>query len=308
MHRSWRTAVAFGVLAACFWAPHFGLMERLRTGPDGPARLVLTFYFLLGAAAFLLAYLFLTGRASELRMFNRRETNFVAVAALGGYGFWMLRSLTLDSLAADHARVLFASAPLLMAGFSAFTRERADGRTFVGVLLGFVGCIMLFQPQGSVSPGVRPAILGLAAAACWALFSLAARPLVREEKALPVAGLVTGIGWAILLVTCLSAKADLFSVGARQLGLALVGGAATVGLMMAAWLKCLAGLPAPVAGSLWYLGAVLAGVAPYVGLGGEKPGAWYLVGGASLVFVGIQSGLAGRRRATVTISDILRGS
>ncbi|MGD2173886.1 MAG: DMT family transporter [Candidatus Brocadiaceae bacterium] len=308
MERSQKSAFVFGLLAALFWSPHFPLFRRIAQGQQAPPTLVLSFYFVLGGAVALVLLLFLGGRLAELRVFGRRETYFLLLAAAGGYGFWVLRSLTLESLEPTRARLVFYSVPLLMAVLGAFTRERPDGRAFFGLLLGFVGCIMLVAPGDQVDGGVRGVLLGLAAAGCWAAFSLAARPLARQEKAIPVAAVVTGIGAICLLVTCLSTRESVFQIRPGELATALVGGAFTVGFMMALWLKCLAGAAAVLAGGMWYFGLVFGVLWTYVGFGGVRPDPWWLLGGTVLVLLGVHSTLSGRRRKTATMSDIIRGS
>lgn len=300
-----RTSVVLGVLAALVWSPHFQLFRKL--GADGPPALVAYFYVLLGAAGALLLFMFLGGRMDELNAFKRRETYFILLAAFGGYGFWVLRSLTLDVLPASRAHLLFYAAPLAAGVLSFFGGERADGRTFFGLALGFVGCIMMVPPGVREGTGLRGLLLGIGAAACWGIFWLLARPVVREEKVLPVAALVAGIGAACLLVTCLSTGAGLFDISPGQLVTALLGGAVTVGFMMALWLRCLAGMAVPLAAGLWYLGLFFSGLWSLLGFGGTGPDLWWLLGGGVLVLLGLHSALSGRRRRGATMSDVIRG-
>ncbi len=300
-----RTSIALGVLAALLWSPNFHLTDALRAG--GAPALVLSFYLVLGAAGALLGVLFLSGRMDELDVFKRRETHFILLAGLGGYGFWVLRSLTLAAVPPARAQLLFYAAPLGAGVFSAFAAERADGRTFFGLVLGFVGCIMMVPPGAGDGGGARGLLLGIAAAASWGIFWLLARPLVQEEKVLPVAALVTGIGAACLLVTCISTGAGIFDVRPAQLLTALLGGAVTVGVMMTLWLRCLGGLSVPLAGGLWYLGLFFSGLWGVLGFGAEGPDIWWLVGGGVLVLLGLHSSLTGRRRGGMTMSDIIRG-
>jgi len=300
-----RTSIAFGVLAALLWSPHFQLFSKLRAEAASP--LVLSFYFLLGGAGGLLLLLLLSGRIDELDAFKRRETYFILLAAFGGYGFWVLRSLSPGAAPGARAHLLFYAAPLAAGVLSFFTAERADGRAFFGLVLGFVGCIMMVPSGAQEFAGLRGLLLGIAAAVCWGIFWLLARPIVREEKSLPVAALVTGIGAACLLVTCISTGAGIFEVRPGQLAAALVGGAVTVGFMMALWLRCLAGMAAPLAAGLWYLALLFSGLWALLGFGGARPDLWWLLGGGLLVLLGLHSALTGRRRRGVTMSDVIRG-
>ncbi len=307
MYRSRKAAIALGVLAALFWSPHFPLTERIRAGEAAPPYMVLGFYFLLGGAAGLGLVLFLTGRLAELRVFNRRETHFLVLAASGGYGFWILRALSLQAAAPARAHLAFYAAPVIIAILSALTQERADGRTMVGLLLGFVGCIMLVGPGEGAGVQLRGTVLGLAAATCWAVFSLVARPLMRQEKALPVATLTAGMGALFLLATSLGMRVGLFDIAPGDLAVALLGGVVTVGVTMALWLKCLAQLPAALAGGLWYLGLLFGSLCGFAGVFGPAPDGWWLLGGAMLILLGLHSALSGRRRGEATMGDIIRG-
>jgi len=123
------------------------LFRRLLKGKGAPTAPVLAFYFVFGGAVALLLVMFLLGRLPELRIFNRRETHFLVLVATGGYGFWILRSLTMDALDFSTARLLFLTAPLAIGALSAFSREKADGRALFGLALGFVGCILLVGPE-----------------------------------------------------------------------------------------------------------------------------------------------------------------
>ncbi len=308
MLRSDKMAVALGVVSALCWSPHFHLFNRLRTEADPPPVLVLSFYFVLGAAGALLLFMFLTGRLPELRAFKRRETRFLLLAGLGGYAFWMLRGVALRSLDPSRARLLFYTAPLLMGVFSLFSREKMDGRLLVGLVLGLIGCIMLTSPAHLFSGPLRPVLVAVGAAACWALFSLAAVPLAREENVLPVAALVLGIGALCLFINCLSTVENIFAIRPGALLYALGAGALTIGLMMVFWLKCLGAMSAPLAGGLWYLGLVFGVFLSHLVLGGPAPNLWWTLGGTTLVLLGLHSALSGRRRQALTLSDIIRGS
>jgi drug/metabolite transporter (DMT)-like permease len=302
MERSGRSAVLFGVLAGLVWAPHFRAAQALQAGV---APLVAQFYLVFWAAAGLVFLLFLSGRTAELSLFSRRETSFLVLAALGGYAFWMLRAVAFESDSPGRTHLLFYGAPLLIGAIGTFGRERADGRALLGVTLGFGGCILLSKAAGGAAAGgaLTDALPALGAAACWALFSLAARPVAREEKALPVAAIVLSVGAVCLFVTCIARGDGIFRIGLAQLGQTVLLGVLTVGLMMVFWLRCLGSVPAATAAPLWYLGylfGVLTG-------GGLRGGFWWVLAGAVLVLVGIQRALSGRSAKQVSLGDVIRG-
>jgi drug/metabolite transporter (DMT)-like permease len=305
MRSSQRTAWVYGLLAAALWSPHFYVVESLRNG--GVPVLAIAFHLLLWPAAACLALLFLTGRASELTVFNRRETQFLILAGVGGYGFWVLRALGLEMVGGPTVRGLFCAAPLLMGVLSLAGREKADGKAFWGLLLGLAGALALVRggsPAGMWAGPFHAKLLALGAAVCWAVFSLMARPLVREERALPVVALVTGIGAVCVGVTCLSRGDNPFHLNPVQLRTVGVAGLLTAGLMMGAWLKCLAGTPVAQAALLWYLAPLFGLVAAWryrhpVDFG------WTLAGA---VFVVLALRVASRRpaRAGLTMGDVIR--
>ena len=81
MRSSPRTASVYGLLAAVLWSPHFYVVESLRAGGVPP--ITLAFHLLLWPALACVLLLFVSGRASELSLFNRRETQFLVLAGVG---------------------------------------------------------------------------------------------------------------------------------------------------------------------------------------------------------------------------------
>ena len=258
------------------------------------------------AAAGLLLLLFLSGRLGELSVFNRRET-------LLPHPCSPRRLCLLDAArrrGREHAtraraHLLFYTAPVLIGVFSTFGREHADARTFLGLLLGFGGCVMLSMARGGPAAGGSwlSGLPAVGAAVCWAVFCLVARPIAREEKALPVAAIVLSVGAVCLFVTCIARGDGIFHIGMRQLGETIPLGIFTVGLMLVFWLRCLGSVPAAAAAPLWYLGLLFATLMA----GGLRAGLWWLIAGAVLILVGIQRALSGRTTRDVTLGDVIRG-
>jgi len=309
MYRTPGAGLVLGIAAALLWSLHFRVTRSLLVAGVAPP--VAGFYLLLAAAGVLLLLLFLSGRLSELSVFGRHETLLILLAGTGGYGFWLLGGMAREALPASQARLLFSTAPLLMVLFALFGPEKPGRQAAMGVLLGFVGCIMLVKGRqaGTESAAAtvlwRGGALALGAAACWALFTVMARPLVREEKALPVAALVCSLGALCMLVTCLSTGQGIGGIALGQLWRALVAGALTVGMMMALWVGCIGGLAVARAAPLWYLSLAFGTLWAY--RAGTRVDVWWALGGAVLVLLGIHFASAGRRREAVTIGDIIRG-
>ncbi|MFW6189575.1 MAG: DMT family transporter [Planctomycetota bacterium] len=309
MARTGKAAFVFAALAALLWSPHHYVLEWLLSGTSPVPFLVAQFHFVFWAAVGLMLILFLSGRLDEVSVFQRRETRFLLLAAAGGYGFWTLRALAFDGLSPDRARLLFYLAPLLIGIFSLLGEERAGGRPLFGLVLGFVGCIMLLQGAPGApgaGGGLWSYLAAVAAAACWALFALAVRPVVRHEGSLSVAAVVTAIGAVCILVTSISKGENPLSVTAGQLGAAASAGVVTVGLMMALWLKCLSRMPAVAAAPWWYLGLVFGTIGRAVVAGEFGRSVWWLLGGGVLVVMALQTAAGGRGRQAVTMGDLIR--
>jgi drug/metabolite transporter (DMT)-like permease len=192
-----------------------------------------------------------------------------------------------------------------MGAFALMARhETLDGRTLFGLLLGFVGSLMLAQARADLA-GAGGLLAGLGAGACLGLFTVCVRPIVREENVLPALALVLGIGAACLLVTCLSRGDAIFKISLGQMGLSALGGLLTVALMFAVWLTCLSGASVSMAAPVWYMGAGFAVF--WAWRGPEEVDAWMTLGGVILVVLGLY-GAGGKQqdRPSLTFGDILR--
>jgi drug/metabolite transporter (DMT)-like permease len=297
-------------MTALLWGPHYFVVRGLTQA--GVSGLVLQFHLLLWPALLSWGLLLLSGRRSDLGVFQRRETFFIVLAVLGGYGFWLLRGLALDAAAGAECRHLFYAVPLFMGVAAFLSRGQASGRAIAGLLLGFVGCYVMARWSGTGSSRIgifsRAGLLGLGAAACWAAFSVLAPRVLKEARPLPVIALVTGIGTACILVTAVTMGANVLDLSWGQARSCAVAGVLTVGLMMSFWLRCLNGAATLRTGALWYLGMVtgtLWSVLRYQ----HRPNWWSLLVGTILIGIAIyMTPDGGRSRQAATIGDVIRGS
>ena len=303
MKRSETTAFFLGALAALLWSSHFYLV----TGSSRPAMLVFHFYILLWAAASCLLLLGLMGRLRELSVFKRRETQFIILVLTGGYGLWVLRALAASGAPGKmpSADTLFYLAPLGLGILSMLTREPPSGRQVVALLMGLAGCFVIaYGSRGAMKDlGLGPALPSLGAALCWTLFALAARPVIREEKLLPVSAVIWGMGAVCMFVTCLSTRENILQITRGELLLSMFLGVVTVALAYACWLKCIEASSYATAGALWYL-AVVFGIGWYR-RAGLSVSLWTL-GGVVLVLVAVCASSGGRRSRNLTLSDVIR--
>jgi len=306
MLRSRKSGYALVLLASLFWGPGLAVFLRL-LGPETPP-LALQFHFLFWAAVAMWAALFLTGRTSEMSIFSRQETRLLVLVATGGYGVWLLRSLVISTTSAADIQIFFYTAPLWIAFFSFFTTESAGAKQIGGLLLGFVGCIMMLTaPRGSgASPGSQlPTVAkALGSGVCWALFAVGARPLVKQGRVLPIAALAVGAGAACLLVTCLTMKVNVLSISLRQLWLSAVAGILTVAIPYGLWLKGLSILSPAAAAPWWYLGVVFGAVWTFFMQDGRA--GWWSLGGIVLILVSLRFGGPSIQARTKTMGDLIR--
>jgi len=305
MQRSVGAGVIVAILAAMLWSPHIAVLRTLHA--EGAPVMTLLFHGLFWSTLGCLLLLFLSGRASELSMFNRRQTELIVLAVMGGYGFWLLRGLAMGGSDAPRGELLAYTAPFFMVAFSFFGAERPGGRALLGLVVGFIGCLLLARGIGVPGQTGGPSrVLGLASAACWGLFFVAARPLMREEKTLPAVTIVMAIGTACMLITCLSTGEPVLAVRSSSFSSTVLWGVFTMGFMTALWLKSLATLPAAQVAPFWYFGLVFS--AFWAHRAGQSVGWWWVLLGSTLVVIGAYSALGRRQRRTVSMGDIIRGS
>jgi drug/metabolite transporter (DMT)-like permease len=127
---------------------------------------------------------------------------------------------------------------------------------------------------------------------------------VREERVLPVVALVAGVGAVCVGVTCLSRGDNPFSISPAQLRTVALTGFVTVGLMMGAWLKCLAETPPAQAALLWYL-APLFGLVPGWCYSRPVDFGWALAGFV-LVILALRAAFRRPTRSSLTMGDVIR--
>jgi drug/metabolite transporter (DMT)-like permease len=297
-----------GVLAVMLWSVVLAVVDSL-TAQGVPAHVV-QFHLVFWGAAGALVVLLLWGRTDELSVFKRQETVFLLLVLTGGYGFWILQGVAFERVGTRQAHLFFYLAPLLMAALSFLGREQASGRQIGALLLGFAGCVMILAGgssggQAVGAPSAGGYVLAVGHAACWAAFSLLARPVVREEKTLPVVALVLGGGALCLLVTNLSAGRNVLAITTGQLVVCAATGILALAGAFGLWLACVSHVPVASVSSLWYLGALFGAGLAYR-FKGDAPGWLTLVGGI-FILLALRSGLRRRRGGGKTMGDIIRG-
>jgi len=311
--RSDRTrGLAEGAVAALLWSPHFYFVRRALEG--GGSVLTLQLHIVFWAAAACLFALFMTGRLGELSVLRRYDTVVIVLVLTGGYGFWLLRAMAIEragEAGLPYVHGLFYAGPLVMGLLALWGRQRPTGRQVFALVAGLAGCLVIAvsSKQGydgaSGFPGLVAILLALGAAGCWAVFGLAARPIVSQEKVLPVLTVVLSAGAVCLLATCISTGENLLPASPGALWASMLLGALTVGIALGCWLKCLSVASPVTVAPLWHLGLVF-GIPLVWWLAGRSPSLWALAGTA-VILVAMHSSFKKHRRPNLSISDLIRG-
>ena len=242
---------------------------------------------LMAAARFLIAggALLAVARARGVAMPTAREWRGAAIVGglffLGGNG---LVAIAERDLGSGIAAVVCATMPLWLALFSALAGERTRGREWLGLVIGFVGVVVL---AGGADVGANPwatlAIVGSPLA--WALGSFLARR-VALPRGMAAAGAEMLAGGAILLVVALATGERIPSAPPVSSVLALVYlivAGSLLGFTAYAWL--LHNARPAVASSYAFVNPALAVVLGAV-LGGETIGA-ETIGGTALIVASV---------------------
>ena len=310
--RSDRTrGLAEGAVAALVWSPHFYFVQRALEG--GGSVLTLQLHIVFWAAAACLFALFMTGRLGELSALRRYDTVLIVLVLTGGYGFWLLRAMAIERAGAGlpYVHGLFYAGPLLMGLLALWGRQGPSGRQVFALVAGLAGCLVIAvssrqgYDEAPGLPGLVAILLALGAAGCWAVFGLAARPIVSQEKVLPVLTVVLSAGAVCLLATCISTGESLLPASAGALWASMLLGALTVCIALGSWLKCLSVASPVTVAPLWHLGLVF-GIPLVWRLAGRSPSLWALAG-AAVILVAIHSSFKKHRRPDLSISDLIRG-
>jgi drug/metabolite transporter (DMT)-like permease len=165
--------------------------------------------------------------------------------------------------AATGALLLFAAVQVTMIGAGRLRGERLRGLQGPGLLVAFMGLVVLLVP-GLSSPPLGGALLMIAAGVAWGVYSLRGRRAVAQghdptvetggnfTRASPMALGLLGIAWA--LPTGLQ-------VDAAGAAFAVISGAITSGMGYAVWYSALRGLASASAASVQLSVPVLTAVA-----------------------------------------------
>lgn len=129
----------------------------------------------------------------------------VALGLMGVVAQSLLQAVALTMTTAIHSGWLITMIPLFTAILSALVlKERFPASKIAGTVLGFGGALLVIASGGGLAghlvPSTRGDLLILASALNWAVYTLAARGMLRRRAALPVTLRSLAIGTATLTV------------------------------------------------------------------------------------------------------------
>ena len=193
--------------------------------------------------------------------------------------FAVVMGLTLLPLA-EVTALTFASPLVVVALAGPLLRERSSIHDWIGVIVGFIGILVIVRPGGDAVAWA--AVFPLACAFCFALFQLATRLVGRHDQ--PTATLAWTIAVGLVVTTPLL-LVDWRPVAAAAWALMVLSGLAFGGAQLLL-IRAFRLAPAAVLTPFTYaqiIPAVLLGLVLF----GAVPGIWAVIGTAILIGAGI---------------------
>ena len=181
---------------------------------------------------------------------------------------------------AEVTALTFASPLVVVALAGPLLRERSSIHDWIGVIVGFIGILVIVRPGGDAVAWA--AVFPLACAFCFALFQLATRLVGRHDQ--PTATLAWTIAVGLVVTTPLL-LVDWRPVAAAEWALMVLSGLAFGGAQLLL-IRAFRLAPAAVLTPFTYaqiIPAVLLGLVLF----GAVPGIWAVVGTAILIAAGI---------------------
>ncbi len=233
------------LFVAAVWGINFSVI-KYALGDFHPLGFTVLRFFL--AALFLFAVMLL--RDIPLRIERQDRPAVIKLGLLGITLYNIFFMMGLKYTTASHSALLISLSPLMGALIEAASRrERVRAPLVLGLLLATIGVSMIIAGRGAVGfdrSMIAGDILTLCATALWALYTVAARPLLRRYPPVTVTAWSVAAGAVLLL----------------PFGIRDMAGQSWTGPSAAAWgaLAFSAFIAAGVAYTLWYEGVKRIGV------------------------------------------------
>jgi drug/metabolite transporter (DMT)-like permease len=284
------------LMTACVWGT-LHTVSKIALAETGPAQL--TFMRVALATIVLLGICLVTGQLQSLRRASRRD--WLALVALGVFGGSLsplVAQYSLRLLPASVAGLFSNTSPLLVALIApAVLHEKLGRGALFGILLGFVGVLMIVQP-GSGPSGmdvpVLGAVLAILSSVTWAGYMVVGRHLMGRHRPIAVTTISSVVGTVVIGLVAvvdgglLSGFQALPKIWPIVLWVGLVGNAVGFG----AWMVAISRLGAGRVASFQYLVPVVGTVLAFLVLG-EQPTLVFIAGGA-LILLGVALSQTGR--------------
>lgn len=223
----------------------------------------------------------------------------LAVTAIGMFGSSWFTIQGFARVAAGLGTVVSMVEPIIIALAAwAVLREPLSPRIWLGLAVSLAGAAILFWPDITASTASPVDPLGLvfllAAPTCWAIFTIAGKPLLSHYSGFVVTGWSMLLSAPLILALAAGSHADLLTTTPARTWAELFYLAACNSLLGAVlWNYGTRHLPAAAVGSSLYLLPVIAVVAGHLIL--DEPVTFWLLTGGGVMLAGValaQSGTA----------------
>jgi drug/metabolite transporter (DMT)-like permease len=146
----------------------------------------------------------------------------VVLGALGHAGYQTLFMAGLARTTAGHSSLILAMVPLFVGVMAvAMGLERPAPRIWVGLVVAFAGSVLLIRGRGPLSFGsgtLAGDLLTLAAAVCWAAYTVRSRPYLARYSPLRLTTVTLLLGLPVIAISALPGlvRLDWRAVGAAS--------------------------------------------------------------------------------------------
>lgn len=285
-------AIAFTVVC---WATAFvGIRDAVQHFSAGP--LALSRYIV---ASMVLAGVLL---AQRTRLPARRDWIRLAWVGLAGITVYNLAlNYGSEFIKAGSASFLVNTAPVFTAIFaSILLRERVTRLRYSGILLGFVGAVLIFFGEGKDVAIEPAALLILMAAVAFSLYFILQKPLLQSYSPLQVVAMAVWIGTLLMIPASLDVVSEFRDAPADIKAVVIYLGVFPGALAYVSWSYVLSKIPANKAASFIYCVGPITVLIAWLWLD-EVPTVLSLVGGAiALTGVIVVNTLGQARRPKAT--------
>ncbi|MBA2331296.1 MAG: DMT family transporter [Actinobacteria bacterium] len=237
-----RRLYAMVVAAVVLWALNLTITRYILTHGLEPLAYATVRYGL--ASAIFIGIVVVAERALKL---ERRDLGLVLAATLALVLNQFAFVYALDTTSASTIALLLGATPAIAALVGlALGLERLSGRFWVATAVSFVGVALVAAGSGSsLSAGWVGIALGLAAAATWALYSIAIAPLMGRYSASRISAVVLPLGWVgIALVGAPQAASQDYGLGWEVWALLVLATLGPLVLTNILWFRALHGIGA----------------------------------------------------------------